>query len=140
MRERRPNSSVFVGVTRHKRYDTICTRSQSRATGTSSGGRDRCAQSRKVSGTAAALPSLNVVLDSVESELKYLRTCRTRKWEAHIWKDGKQIYLGSFPNEPTAARAYDIVALKFRGKDASLNFPDCYSNELNVLSEASNCL
>lgn len=49
--------------------------------------------------------------------------CRTRKWESHIWNSGKQIYLGSFPDEATAARAYDVIALKFRGPDASLNFP-----------------
>ena len=70
-----------------------------------------------------------------KDELTCFNICRTGKWEAHIWRNGKQVYLGSFPNEPTAARAYDIVALNFRGRDATLNFPGCYSNELDVLSE-----
>ncbi|KAK9916825.1 hypothetical protein WJX75_007474 [Coccomyxa subellipsoidea] len=48
--------------------------------------------------------------------------CRTQRWEAHIWQEGKQIYLGGFDAEEQAALAYDLAALKFRGPDAQINF------------------
>lgn len=47
---------------------------------------------------------------------------RTQRWEAHIWQEGKQIYLGGFDAEEQAALAYDLAALKFRGPDAQINF------------------
>ncbi|CAL8466784.1 g6320 [Coccomyxa elongata] len=47
---------------------------------------------------------------------------RTQRWEAHIWQEGKQIYLGGFDAEEQAALAYDLAALKFRGPDAHINF------------------
>ena len=37
---------------------------------------------------------------------------RTYDREAHIWQDGKQLYLGGFSDAMTAARAYDVLAIK----------------------------
>lgn len=64
----------------------------------------------------------------------------TKRWEAQIWdpfaarpppnperpnvrprKRGRQIYLGSFPNENIAAIAYDRAALQVLGPDTPLN-------------------
>ncbi|KAK9816799.1 hypothetical protein WJX72_005214 [[Myrmecia] bisecta] len=56
---------------------------------------------------------------------------RTGRWEAHIWDSsdasrpkGRQIHLGSFSGAEPAAKAYDRAAVRIRGFDASLNFPD----------------
>ena len=44
---------------------------------------------------------------------------------AHIWvKDtGKQLYLGGFAEEQHAAEAYDVAAIKCKGKRGKTNFP-----------------
>lgn len=57
--------------------------------------------------------------------------CRTRRWEAHLWVEGKQLYLGGYLTETEAALAYDLAALKLRGTCAQLNFELAnYSREL----------
>ncbi|QDZ18422.1 AP2-like ethylene-responsive transcription factor [Chloropicon primus] len=49
---------------------------------------------------------------------------RTKRWEAHVWDKGKQVYLGGFESEHRAGRAYDVVVLKTRGPDkCQTNFP-----------------
>ena len=51
-----------------------------------------------------------------------------RKWRVCIRADGRDLQIGMFDNEETAARAYDKVARRIRGSEAhggrfSLNFP-----------------
>lgn len=48
--------------------------------------------------------------------------CRTGRYEAHIWESGKQVYLGGFDSEEQAALAYDMCAVKCRGRGAQTNF------------------
>ena len=44
---------------------------------------------------------------------------RTKRWEAHIWADKKQVYLGGFVNEARAGAAHDVMAIKCRGRRAT---------------------
>lgn len=50
-------------------------------------------------------------------------TRRKKRWEAHVWRQGKQAYLGGYKDEEEAARAYDMAVLKIRGREAETNFP-----------------
>jgi len=50
-------------------------------------------------------------------------TRRKKRWEAHVWRHGKQAYLGGYRDEEEAARAYDLAVLKIRGREAETNFP-----------------
>lgn len=43
------------------------------------------------------------------------------KFEAHLWHDGRQVFLGSWEGEDQAAAAYDAAALSLKGGSANLN-------------------
>ncbi|XP_058725903.1 AP2-like ethylene-responsive transcription factor At1g16060 [Vicia villosa] len=72
----------------------------------------------------------------------------TGRYEAHLWdknswnesqnKKGRQVYLGAYDDEETAAHAYDLAALKYWGRDTILNFPLCsYENQLREMEDQS---
>ncbi|PRQ40849.1 putative transcription factor AP2-EREBP family [Rosa chinensis] len=69
----------------------------------------------------------------------------TGRYEAHLWdkgswnptqrKKGKQVYLGAYDEEESAARAYDLAALKYWGTSTFTNFPvSDYENEIDLMN------
>ncbi|KAB2611572.1 AP2-like ethylene-responsive transcription factor [Pyrus ussuriensis x Pyrus communis] len=69
----------------------------------------------------------------------------TGRYEAHLWdkncwnesqnKKGRQ---GAYDDEEAAARAYDLAALKYWGRDTILNFPvSTYEEELKEMESQS---
>ncbi|XP_052189996.1 AP2-like ethylene-responsive transcription factor At1g79700 [Diospyros lotus] len=70
----------------------------------------------------------------------------TGRFEAHLWdklswnptqkKKGKQVYLGAFIEEESAARAYDLAALKYWGTSTSTNFQvSDYAKEIEIMQK-----
>eukprot|EP00261_Vitis_vinifera_P021244 XP_010652396.1 PREDICTED: AP2-like ethylene-responsive transcription factor At1g16060 [Vitis vinifera] len=68
----------------------------------------------------------------------------TGRFEAHLWdkgswnvtqrKKGKQVYLGAYDEEESAARAYDLAALKYWGPSTFTNFPvSDYEKEIEIM-------
>ncbi|KAJ0971307.1 hypothetical protein J5N97_019266 [Dioscorea zingiberensis] len=72
----------------------------------------------------------------------------TGRFEAHLWdkgswnatqkKKGKQVYLGAYDEEESAARAYDLAALKYWGPTTFTNFPvSDYEKELEIMQSVT---
>jgi AP2-like factor (ANT lineage) len=68
----------------------------------------------------------------------------TGRYEAHLWdkaswnptqrKKGKQVYLGAYDQEESAARSYDLAALKYWGTSTVTNFPvSDYEKEVEIM-------
>ncbi|GBF95011.1 pathogenesis-related genes transcriptional activator [Raphidocelis subcapitata] len=61
---------------------------------------------------------------------------RSGRWESHIWikEMNKQVYLGGFEQQESAAEAYDMAALKTKGEGAITNFAKArYADLLAVM-------
>lgn len=54
---------------------------------------------------------------------------KRNKYGCQIWHSGKQIYIGSFDDKESAAKAYDKKAYELYGDKAILNFPEDYKKQ-----------
>ncbi|CAN6452610.1 unnamed protein product [Victoria cruziana] len=80
--------------------------------------------------------------DSAESLLSHRKFSASRykgvvpqpngRWGAQIYEKHRRVWLGTYGTESEAARAYDVAALRFRGKDAATNFKNSPENELEL--------
>ncbi|KAG0489234.1 hypothetical protein HPP92_008045 [Vanilla planifolia] len=50
------------------------------------------------------------------------------RWGAQIYEKHQRVWLGTFNHERDAARAYDVAAQRFRGRDAATNFPPLFAD------------
>ena len=58
----------------------------------------------------------------------------TKRWEASLWVNRKQLYLGGYNDEASAARAYDMAALFCKGDQCLTNFPpEDYAEEMKAI-------
>ena len=49
-------------------------------------------------------------------------TKNRKKWQAYIWINNKNTYLGSYSSQEVAAKIYDLMAIKKKGFKAKTNF------------------
>ncbi|KAL7595178.1 hypothetical protein Lser_V15G27532 [Lactuca serriola] len=88
---------------------------------------------------------------TVKRSSKYRGVSRHRwtgRYEAHLWdkgswnatqkKKGKQVYLGAYDEEESAARAYDLAAIKYWGTTTFTNFQVTdYEKELEIMENTT---
>ncbi|KAK8958466.1 AP2/ERF and B3 domain-containing protein [Platanthera guangdongensis] len=74
----------------------------------------------------ASLPTIDAA-DSIKklpsSQYKGVVPQPNGRWGAQIYEKHRRVWLGTFNLERDAARAYDLAAQRFRGRDAATNFP-----------------
>lgn len=76
---------------------------------------------RKTSAKRPSRPAATIQRSSVMRGVT--RHTRTGRFDAHLWCDGRQWYLGAFTSELLAGAAYDVAALKMRPGELPLNLP-----------------
>ncbi|KAF8040536.1 hypothetical protein BT93_B2690 [Corymbia citriodora subsp. variegata] len=132
-----PVSAVSRRVKRRRRVHV--NDDSSAAAGVPAAGDDQ-KKHQEVNGVTAATTT-------VKRSSKYRGVSRHRwtgRYEAHLWdkgcwnptqrKKGKQVYLGAYDEEESAARAYDLAALKYWGSSTFTNFPiPDYETEIEVM-------
>jgi RAV-like factor len=66
----------------------------------------------------------HLMLSRQSSRFKGVVPQSNGRWGAQIYDRHARVWLGTFPDEEIAARAYDVAAVRFRGRGAITNFPE----------------
>ena len=75
------------------------------------------------SGGAAEPAAALHLLSRQPSRFKGVVPQPNRRWGAQIYDRHARVWLGTFADEEIAARAYDVAAVRYRGREAITNFP-----------------
>ncbi|KAE8793609.1 AP2/ERF and B3 domain-containing protein [Hordeum vulgare] len=103
----------------------------------SSGGSSATAESGAVGtpprplSVPVAIADESVTSRSASSRFKGVVPQPNGRWGAQIYERHARIWLGTFPDQDSAARAYDVASLRYRGRDAAFNFP-CVAMEAEL--------
>uniref|UniRef100_A0ACD5VM09 Uncharacterized protein n=1 Tax=Avena sativa TaxID=4498 RepID=A0ACD5VM09_AVESA len=95
----------------------------STATTDSGVARPPTAPSLPVAVTDEAVTSRPAAAQSSSSRFKGVVPQPNGRWGAQIYERHARVWLGTFPDEEAAARAYDVAALRYRGREAATNYP-----------------
>ncbi|XP_017222220.1 AP2-like ethylene-responsive transcription factor At1g16060 [Daucus carota subsp. sativus] len=104
-------------------------------------------QQSKPPGLPLADPPAATTTTTVKRSSRFRGVSRHRwtgRYEAHLWdkgswnvtqrKKGKQVYLGAYDEEESAARSYDLAAIKYWGTSILTNFPvSDYEKEIEIM-------
>ncbi|KAM0883243.1 hypothetical protein ACQ4PT_031764 [Festuca glaucescens] len=94
----------------------------STATKESGAARPRTAPSLLVAIADEAVTSRPASVQSSSSRFKGVVPQPNGRWGAQIYERHARVWLGTFPDQDAAACAYDVAALRYRGRDAATNF------------------
>ncbi|CAD6239564.1 unnamed protein product [Miscanthus lutarioriparius] len=70
------------------------------------------------------MAALHLMLSRQSSRFKGVVPQPNGRWGVQIYDRHARVWLGTFPDEEIAARAYDVAAVRFRGRGAITNFPE----------------
>lgn len=116
-----PLESVIIGKNIQKRDADV---SQEQGGGGGAAAAQKSVKKKRERGAVASQPTPKKPSKTSSKYRGVTQHARSGRYEAHIWvkEIQKQMYLGGYEHEEHAAEAYDIAALKSKGRTTKTNF------------------